>query len=385
MGSRHPGIRGWAFLLASSGLALGLVSLAVAAGGSAANHTESDSAPLYSSHLPSLAGDSSHGSGSPATATPTQTASATATATATSTPPGQTCGSGHGALLGFADAGVGSITRTPLDTTIGALRSLPGLSPFPSSSDATRLGPFETTVYSVTANLVSMSQLRDGTIVLLIGDNAGEDTVPVFLPPRSCTSSASAADQGAISGSFNALRIACGDPPAVGAGPQALAGSATLTGSGFWNSAKIDGAPANGASLGPVLSFSFNGGSCDPTMVTPTPTPSPTPSVQRAFVGTVDAPVNNAYAAGEPITVQASIIPAEPGISCSFLFVGPLPTLAMLQGPVLDTDASGHATWSFTIPSDTTPGDARVTAYCGGHPATTTIHITAAPAAPAAP
>ena len=379
MGSRHPGIRGWAFLLASSGLALGLVSLAVAAGGSAANHKESDSAPLYSSHLASLAGDSSHGSGSPATATPTNSQTATATATATSTPPGQTCGSGHGALLGLGDAGAGSITRTPLDTTIGALRSLAQPSPFPSSSDATRFGPFETTVYSVTADLVSMSQLPDGTIVLLIGDSEGGATVPVFLPPRSCTGSASASDQGAMSGSYNALRMACGDPPAVGAGAQALAGSATLTGAGFWSSAKIDGAPANGASLGPVLSFSFNGGSCDPTKVTPTPTPSPTPSVERAYVGTVDAPVNNAYTAGDPITVQASIIPAEPGIRCSFLFVGPPPRLAMLQGPTLDTDASGHATWSFTIPSDTIAGDGRVTAYCAGFPPTTAIRITAAP------
>jgi len=379
MGSRHAGIRGWAFLLASSGLGLGLVSLAMAATGRAATHKESDSALLYSSHLASLAGDSSHGSGSPATATPTQTASAAATATATSTPPGQTCSSGHGALLGFSDAGVGSITRTPLVTTIGALRSLPQPSPFPSLSDATRLAPFETTVYSVTANLVSMSQLRDGTIVLLIGDNAGEATVPVFLPPRSCTSAAEPSDQGAISGDFNALRIACGDPPAVGAGPQALAGSATITGPGFWNSAKIDGAPANGASLGPVLSFSFSGASCDPSMVTPTPTPSPTPTVQTTYIGIVGATTSNAYSVGSPIRVQASIVPAASGVSCSLSYHGPPPYVIRLQGPTFETAADGSTpVWSFTIPADSVVGDAQAIADCGGRPATTTIHVTAA-------
>ncbi|HXU23383.1 MAG TPA: hypothetical protein VN697_05065 [Tepidiformaceae bacterium] len=380
MGSRRPGIRGWAFLLATAGLAFGLVAL-FASGSASAEQTEG-SLP-YASHLAALAGDSS---GAPQlvlatatathSATSTNTSTTTATPSATATPPGQTCSSGHGLLLGFGDAGVASVTRTPLDTTVGALRTLAGPSPLPT--DAGRIVPFETTVYSLTASLVSMSQLSDGTIVLLVGENAGGATVPVLFPPRSCTHSADPSDQGAISSSAIALRVACGDAPAPGAAPVALAGSATLTGTGFWNSASIDGAPGNGASLGPVLSFSFSGGSCDPNKVTPTPTPSPTPRVQKTNVGTVDAPVNNAYTAGDPITVQASIIPEEPGISCSFLFVGPLPGLAMLQGPTLDTDASGHATWSFTIPSDTIAGDARVTAYCGMVPATTTIHIKAA-------
>jgi hypothetical protein len=378
MGSRRPGIRGWAFLLATAGLAFGLVAL-FASGSASADQTEG--ALPYASHLASLAGDSSDGSALIlATATATQSATSTdtntPTATATATPPGQTCTSGHGLLLGFADAGVADVTRTPLDTTVGALRTLPAPSPFPT--DATRVVPFETTVYSLTANLVSMSQLRDGTIVLLVGEDAGGATIPVLFPPRSCTHFADPSDQGAISSSAIALRVACGDAPAAGASPLALAGSATLTATGFWNDASIDGAPANGAALGPVLSFAFSGGSCDPNKVTPTPTPSPTPRVQKTNVGTVDAPTNNTYTAGDPISVEASIIPAEPGISCSFLFVGPPPTLAMLQGPSVDTDASGHASWSFTIPPDTIAGDARVTAYCGMVPATTTIHVKAA-------
>lgn len=372
MAPRGPGLRAWAFLLTTSLFAVGLIALAFAGGRSA---TADDSANLpYASHLAGLAGDSAHGSGSPATATPSQTASPTAT----STPPGQTCSSGHGALLGFGDPGVASVTRTPLETTVGALRSLAAPSTVPA--DATRLGPFETTVYSLTANLVSMARLSDGTVVLLVGDSGGGATVPVFLPPRSCTSGAAAADQGTISGAAIALREACGDAPAVGAGPQALAGSATLTGTGFWSSANIDGAPPNGASLGPVLSFSFSGDSCDPAHVTPTPTPSPTPPVAKTHFGTVDAPTNNTYYPGEAIELRASIVPSEPGIQCTMYYYGPPPTMAMLSGPTSSTDATGVTPiWSFNIPADSLIGEGKATAYCGGVPATTSIYITTAP------
>ncbi|MGH2634214.1 MAG: hypothetical protein ACRDG3_12450, partial [Tepidiformaceae bacterium] len=298
------------------------------------------------------------------------------TASATSTPRGQTCGNGHAALLGFADAGVASITRTPIETSVGALRTLAGPSPFPT--DATRLAPFETTVYSLTANLVSMSQLSDGTIVLLVGDISGGATVPVFLPPRSCTNSADPGDQGAISGAAIALREACGDAPAPGAGPQALAGSATITGTGFWSNAKVDGAPANGASLGPVLSLSFSGGSCDPSMVTPTPTPSPTPSVERTYAALVNAPVNITYTAGDTASVKGIILPAEPGVTCDFLYTGPNLS-SQIQSPEFLTDATGNTQpWIFTIPADSPAGDGEVTAYCGGHPGTASLRIHAA-------
>jgi len=359
----HHSGRGWAFALAGAGTVLGIVALTLAGAYAGRPQARQAAAPLpFSGHAPDLAADSAGGTISVGTPTPTAAVS------------GTSCGSGHEILLGFGDAGAAGIARDALPITVAGLRTL--ARPADVSAGGGRSAPFESTLYSVTASVVSMSQLSDGTIVLLIGSPGGGATVPVLLPPRNCIGSASAGDQGLMNGAATSLRLACGDAPAPGAPPQALTGTATITGTGLWSSLQVDGMPPNGAALGPALSFTWAGGSCDPTMVTPTPTPSPTPSVRVTYFGPINAPTNDLYAAGSTITARARIVPAEPGVSCSMTYRSPM--YVPLNDPAFVTkltDSAGTVTWTWVIPADSPRGAAAATAYCGGVPATVTIYI----------
>ena len=312
----------------------------------------------YHAYLPALAGDSASGSNMSATSTPTP-------------PPGATCGSGHLALLGFGDAGAGAIDlTTDTTTTLGQLRTLPRPADVPT--DATRSSSFETTLFSLSAPLVSMSQRADGTIVVLAGGTAGGATIPLLLPPRGCTASAAAAQQGAMNGAIAALRIACGDPPRPGDAPHALSGSATVTGTGLWLGFPLEGMPPNGAALGPLLSFTFSGASCNPADASPTPSPTPAPVLRGVLLS---APGQSSLApvpAGQVVSATVSTEPPSPGVTCAFTYVSPpVPpdTVGVIDNdPALapkTTGPDGTATWTWTIPSDSVTGSARAEVQCG--------------------
>jgi len=317
--------------------------------------------------VPGLAGDSSAGLATYATATPTRTAAATST-----TAPSNTCGSGHDTLRTFTDAGAASLDRGALDATVPQLVTTARPASLPT--DGSRTGTVETTFYNVTANLVSMNAGPGGSWEIVL-DNGGGVTMRASFPAQGCIKSLSNADQGALNGARTTFRTQCGEPPASGS--KAIRGSVRITGPGFWGSKAVDNAANNGIEIGPIFAFSFtDAGSCDPKNVTPTPTPSPTPGITAVYVELS----NNAYpriAPGGTLTATAEVHPARAGVMCSPYFQVPSPG-QNAQPPsfvAAPTDATGHVSWTFTIPADSPTGDGRVQVYCDSRPAVAAVRI----------
>jgi hypothetical protein len=301
------------------------------------------------------------------TATPTTpTNTPTATPSATPTVAANACGAGHASLIAFADAAAGQLDRTPQPIAPADLLKLtrPTL-----PAGAVRTGPVETTVYSVDVALVSMTQLPNKTIELIVRDpERSEVNFRVELPDTNCTSGASAEDHGAMLFARTELREACGDPPA--SGTQALAGTATLTGAGFWGKTGVTGAAVNGIELAPLLKFEFTGTSCDPAHVTPTPIPTQ-PTLDQVLAGIDVLPVPG-VPPGTLVHGVGHTVPPVSGLECAPQYVSP-PADGGAVGtvdfdPVLVpklTGADGTVTWQWVIPADSPPGEGRFEVHCG--------------------
>lgn len=108
-----------------------------------------------------------------------------------------------------------------------------------------------------------------------------------------------------------------------------------------------------------------SGRASGPTHTPAKPTPSATtpPATIVAPSGfLVKAVVTpNSVAPGQPFTVIATVIAADgatplEGVACSMSTAPGSPPLFATWPPPAVSDATGHATWSLTVPATTTPG-----------------------------
>jgi hypothetical protein len=151
-------------------------------------------------------------------------------------------------------------------TTIEKLRRLneqgkrsSGQPPKDLKKTTPRMPPVETTVYSVTALLMSMKREKDKDIHLVIADPKVGGSMIVEFPADDCTVGASAAARAKMQGARKDVASACGGEP--GKSVVTLTGKATIRGVGFFDLIHGQGGVApNGIELHPVLSFT--GASC---------------------------------------------------------------------------------------------------------------------------
>ncbi len=345
-----------AALIAALGVILATLALSLSF--AAASNPSAASAPAFHQVVPGIAGDSASGFGQPSTAS---------TATSTATPPSGACASGHASLRAFTDPGAASVPRDPQPATLSFFNLMARPSAIPS--DATRTAPLETTFYTVTANLVSLSMCANGAWDIVL-DNGGGVSMRASFPAQGCLSSLSPEDQGAINGARTTLRTICGEPPASGS--RALRGTATITGPGYWGTKAIENASASGAEIGPVFAFQYtDSGSCDPSHFVPTPTPT-VPPLQALAIG-VDRDQGTGYHRGDTVTATALLMPRIPGVACAIQFAVPVGSgfRVVTDDPGLVTKTSGPdgiVQWQFKIPMDSdagvSPGGGRLQVLC---------------------
>ena len=167
----------------------------------------------------------------------------------------------------LSDAAAGSVNFTPQSTTVDALRALPA----PTVGDNTpRMAGVEMATYTVQATLVEMKLAGDRDIHLVVADPADpRHTMIVELPDVGCAGAAGSIKRAEMQSARAALVSACG---AASSSFRRLAGSATITGIGFFDQihGQVGVAP-NGIELHPVLHFESP--DCARVRGTPTPTP----------------------------------------------------------------------------------------------------------------
>jgi hypothetical protein len=113
----------------------------------------------------------------------------------------------------------------------------------------------ERTVYSTTAVLQSMRKEDDSDIHLVIADPKLGGTMIVEFPSSTCTIGGTGIERRAMRQARADLATACGGEPH--SSPVALAGTATITGVGYFDPIHGQtGVAANGIELHPVLAFS---------------------------------------------------------------------------------------------------------------------------------
>lgn len=184
--------------------------------------------------------------------------------TATTTP---ACGKERWAVKTLADVSAAKVKLTAVKTR--DVRALVRLKPPAHVNAATpRTRTTERTVYRVTAHLLSMRREDDSDIHLVIADPLSSETMIAEFPVSSCTVGADPKVRSQMKRGRAALAAACGGLP--GSRPVTLAGTATLTGVGFFDPIHgQDGVAANGIELHPVLKF--ESGDC--SRLSPTPPP----------------------------------------------------------------------------------------------------------------
>ena len=144
----------------------------------------------------------------------------------------------------MADADRSRVIRTPVDTTVAYLSSLPG-APGPLPQDR-RIPPHEVTVYRVRARLVAVHKMLDGDFHMEIADaDAPVARMIVEIPlPR----------EGRSSGLSDDFRRARREVRQRGAKGRLI----RVTGVGFFDYTHWQpGAARNGFELHPVLSVEF--------------------------------------------------------------------------------------------------------------------------------
>src|SRR5690348_9572718 len=268
--------------LAAPGLLLAVAALLLALTLSGVGGGRGASASMpYRAVAPQLVADNASGVDADPNGPHTPTPYGSSTPTATPTTAANACGGGHAQLLTFTDDGAASVDRDATASTLGFLRTQPRPDPVPSS--ATRVAPVETALYTFQVVLDRVSLLPNGTMLLIVEDpDTPGAEMRVDLPAPSCFAKASVADQGMLNSARTNLRLACGDPPASGS--RDLAGTATITGPGYWGSTALADSTPNGVEIGPLLGFTFTAESCDPNHQ-PTPTPTPNQTLDSITVG----------------------------------------------------------------------------------------------------
>jgi len=112
----------------------------------------------------------------------------------------------------------------------------------------------ERTVFRITALLTSMKREADSDIHLVVADPRDGGSMIVEFPTGACAATASVASRVAMAKARSALAAACGG--AAGSRAVSIAGTATITGVGFFDRVHGQtGVAPNGIELHPALSF----------------------------------------------------------------------------------------------------------------------------------
>lgn len=203
------------------------------------------------------------------------------------------CGIERWPVKTLSDADALSVSLSPVSTTVDALRTLPKPSSYP---DNARLGEVERTTYRVTATLIEMKREDDRDIHLVIADLSDPThTMIVELVDVTCEGAFDSAHRAQMESARAAFEAACGAPTTAF---KSLAGTATLTGVGFFDVIHGQrGIAPNGIELHPVIAVADI--TCAVMTVTPSPTgsatstptatPTSTPSVCGGATGSITA------------------------------------------------------------------------------------------------
>jgi hypothetical protein len=111
------------------------------------------------------------------------------------------CGGERWPVKVAADPDAGLIVTTRMPASIATLRSFPSLRPLPQDR---RLGPIETTIYSVTATLTEYKLDDDGDYSLILSDDVGRTMVAAIPSPTCLTGSRFASEIVAARTAFEA-------------------------------------------------------------------------------------------------------------------------------------------------------------------------------------
>jgi len=163
------------------------------------------------------------------------------------------CGTERWAVKTFTDK---AATKVNFETVkLRGVTSLRRLHvPAGLKASSTRRRGAERSVYRVTALLTEMRREGDSDIHLVITDPTSGGTMIAEFPTFTCTKTAAKAVRGDMRQARKALAAACGGEP--GSKPVPLAGTATLTGIGFFDVIHGQtGVAPNGIELHPVLAF----------------------------------------------------------------------------------------------------------------------------------
>jgi hypothetical protein len=151
----------------------------------------------------------------------------------------------------LTDADVGDVDLTRvIGVNISTLAAIPPPDPLPDNS---RFDPYETTIYTVTGNVINARLQPDHDIVLVLQDANTGDTMSVNFPDAAqCATGAAPQFLSLMEQARTAFVQAFGMPGPSGSTP--LRGSATVTGVGFLDQVQgQDGEAPNGFELHPVL------------------------------------------------------------------------------------------------------------------------------------
>jgi hypothetical protein len=163
------------------------------------------------------------------------------------------CGEERWAVKTLSDKREHLVNFKPKDTTVNALRKKP--SPGVGSSTP-RIKGVETTSWRIKVSLVEM-KLEDDHDIHLVVSAPGKPakTMITEFPDTTCNGAASSPKKAAMAKARAKLIARCGSPPSSSF--RHLAGSATLTGVGFFDIPHGQtGVAPNAIELHPVLKFS---------------------------------------------------------------------------------------------------------------------------------
>lgn len=143
------------------------------------------------------------------------------------------------------------LKQQSVKTTVEELRRLKV--PTTWKESAPRIAPVETTLYRVTALLMSMKREKDSDIHLVIADPRVGGSMIVEFPASTCNQEATPEARKLMLDARKAFTSACGGEP--GTNFVTLSGKATLVGVGFFDAIHRQGGVApNGIELHPVIS-----------------------------------------------------------------------------------------------------------------------------------
>jgi hypothetical protein len=138
-----------------------------------------------------------------------------------------------------------------------------------------RVGPMETTLFSITARLLQDRVTPEGEVQLAIADPTGSATMVVVMPDADCLARTPATLKTRVVEARDALVKACGPIPS---GWAPVAGTARIVGPGYWAAIDPDQPASNGLQLSAPVSVTVTGTCRSGGTASPSPSAPGTPA-----------------------------------------------------------------------------------------------------------